>query len=84
MNKQVPNRTIKEWCEDNAEHLKEYNKEWHKDNAKHLKAYNKEYRKDNVERIQAYKKAHEKKRRAGPGTTAGLQQKYKKKKKIRV
>ena len=69
LNKQTPTRTNKEWCEDNAEHIKQYrqdnadhikvrDKDYKQDNADHIKAYKKAYRQDNADHIKAQKKAY--------------------------
>jgi len=60
VNKNVPNRTWKEYQKDNKEkikkYMKEYMKEYQKDNKDKLKEYKKEYRKDKKEKIKEYQK----------------------------
>ena len=63
LNKYIPTRTHQEWYEDNAEHIKEYQKDYYKDNTEHIKQYKqknaehfKQYRKENAEHIKARKK----------------------------
>ena len=51
LNKYIPDRTIKEWRENNKTHLKEYTKEWREINKTHLKEYKKKYRENNKEII---------------------------------
>ena len=54
LNNRMPNRTIKEWIEDNKEKLKQYQKKYNEDNkekiAEKMKEYNKKYREDNKEK----------------------------------
>ena len=69
LNKYIPNRTIKEWREDNKEKIKEYKKkhyknnkqsilEHHKNNKEKLTEYKKEYRENNKEKIKEYNKEY--------------------------
>jgi hypothetical protein len=50
LNKQIPNRTIKEWREDNKESIKEYTKEYRENNKEKAQEYNKEWRENNKEK----------------------------------
>ena len=54
VNKNIPNRTYKEYYETNKNKKKEYMKEYNKDN----KEYKKEYNKKNEEKIKEYKKEY--------------------------
>ena len=67
LNKQVPNRSQKQWREQNKEHYKEYQKDHYEQNKERLKEYqkdhyeqNKEHKKDyyeqNKQTIREYKK----------------------------
>ena len=56
VNKALPTRTNKEWCEDNKDKLKEYMKEYREDNKDKLKEQGKEYQEDNNKAIKKYKK----------------------------
>jgi hypothetical protein len=56
VNKNVPNRTKKEWREDNKEHIAEYHKEWREDNKEHIIEQQKEWREANKERKAEYDK----------------------------
>jgi len=39
LNKRIAGRSHEEWCEDNKEHLKEYNKEYRENNKERIKEY---------------------------------------------
>jgi hypothetical protein len=51
LNKQIPTRTYKEWCEDNKEIIQQKNKEYCKDNRDKIKEHKKQYCEDNKERF---------------------------------
>ena len=56
INKCIAGRTRKEWCEDNAEYKKEYNKKYREENAEKYK----KYREENAEYIkEKHKKYYE-------------------------
>ena len=62
VNKCIPNRTAKEYREENSEKIKASYKNWKEDNKEHLKEYLKEYDKNRnktEERKEAKKKYHE-------------------------
>ena len=46
LNKNIPDRTIKEYREDNIESIKDYQKAYYKDNKESIKDYQKAYHKD--------------------------------------
>ena len=56
VNKNVPNRTKKEWCEINREHIEEQQKEWRLSNKEKSKEYFKNHRENNKEQIAEQKK----------------------------
>jgi post-segregation antitoxin (ccd killing protein) len=58
INKYIPNRTQKEWREDNKEIIAEKNKEWREDNKEIIAEKNKEWREDNKETIKEYNKQY--------------------------
>ena len=58
INKYIPNRTQKEWREDNKEIIAEKNKEWREDNKEKLKEYMKEWKENNKEIIAEKKKIY--------------------------
>ncbi len=58
LNTQVPNRTHKEYKEDNAGKIKDYQKEWYKDNADKEKEYKNQYYKQNADKYKQYKKEY--------------------------
>ena len=43
LNTKIPNRTSKEWFEDNKEYRKDYKKQYRIDNNEYIHIYNKEY-----------------------------------------
>ena len=51
VNKTIPDRTYKEYCEQNKNHILEYHKEYYENNKEKLLEYNKEYYKNNKESI---------------------------------
>jgi hypothetical protein len=51
LNKQVPSRTVKEWCDENREQLLERNREYYKVNKEQILEHNKEYYQDNREQL---------------------------------
>jgi hypothetical protein len=58
VNKVIPNRTRKQWREDNKDKLKEQIKEWRETNKEQIKTYNKEYIEDNKEHIKEQKREY--------------------------
>ena len=75
INKNIAGRTMKEYCNDNKDNikeqkkeyyennkdkLKEKNKEWRENNKDKIKEKNKEYQKENQEEIKEYKKKYKK------------------------
>jgi hypothetical protein len=59
-NKCIPNRTKKEWYEDNKNYIIEKTKQYQKDNKDYYKQYQKQYREDNKDKIKQYKKEYNK------------------------
>ena len=53
INKNIPNRTQKEWCDDNKEYNKEYHKKYHQENKEKNNERNRKYRlyKTEIKRI---------------------------------
>jgi hypothetical protein len=47
VNKFIPTRTLKEYCKDNKDKIKEYSKEYYKNNQDKKKEYQKQYRDKN-------------------------------------
>jgi hypothetical protein len=71
VNKNVPNRTHKEWRKDNKEKIKEQQKEYYQENKEKIKEYqqinkdkkkdyDKKYRQDNKEKVKEYNKEYQK------------------------
>ena len=58
INKTIPTRTYKEWCEDNKEYLQEQKKEYRENNKEYLKEQKKEYYEDKKEIIQEKQKQY--------------------------
>ena len=62
VNKRIPDRTkqeyLKEYYENNSEHIKEYYKEWCENNREHIKEVKKEHRENNKEHIKEVKKEY--------------------------
>ena len=58
VNKYIPDRTIKEWNEDNKDKIKEYSKEWRELNKEYKKEQQKEYYQKNKELINKQKKEY--------------------------
>ena len=67
LNKQVPNRTVGEWNDDNREHRhqyyldnkehnKQYKQQYQQDNKEQIKQRNQQYRQDNREQLSQYTK----------------------------
>ena len=63
VNKYIPNRTKKEWCEQNKEMIQEYNKEYKEQNKELIQEYFKEYREQNKEVIAERNKQYRKQNR---------------------
>ena len=73
VNKNIPNRTNKEWREDNKEYLNKKKKEYYNDNRKQLIAKVKQYCKDNEEHVKNYQKQY---RESNKDNNAEYQKKY--------
>ena len=58
LNRQVPGRTLKEYCQDNSEKIKEYKKKHYKNNSEKIKEDQKQYRKNNTEKIKENQKQY--------------------------
>ena len=58
VNKIIPGRTKKEYCEDNKDKKLEYNKEYRENNKTYIKEYNKEYWENNKTQIKEQKKEY--------------------------
>ena len=58
INKQIPNRTKKEWCENNKGKINEYVKQYKIDNKEEIKLQRAKHYQDNKERISAKSKEH--------------------------
>lgn len=58
LNKVTPTRTMKDYCEDNKEHIKEQKKEWYQLNKEVVCEKNKIYRDKNKERQKEYMKQY--------------------------
>ena len=56
VNKYVPNRTPKEWYQDNKDKKKEEFKEYYQNNKDKIKGKHNEYRQNNKEKIKEYRK----------------------------
>jgi len=54
LNKNIPDRTKKEWTEINKEKLTEYNREYYKNNKEKLAEHQREYYKNNKEKAREY------------------------------
>ena len=59
LNKNIPNRTYKEWCKNNKEKLTGYGKEYRKNNIDKLTGYGKEYYKNNKEKLSIKQKEYQ-------------------------
>jgi len=51
LNTVEPGRTVKEWCEDNKEYLKEHKKKYYQNNIEYFKNQKKEYHENNREKM---------------------------------
>jgi len=72
INKNIPGRTVKEWCEENKDKLKKYHKDYNieylKENKDKIKEYQKEYHKEykieylkkNKDKLKEYQKEYHK------------------------
>ena len=60
LNNVIPSRTLKEYCKNNKEKIKEYQNEYCKNNKEKLNEYQKEYRKNNKDIINEYFKEYRK------------------------
>lgn len=56
LNTDIPNRTPKEWWEDNKERLKILNKQWRTNNREYINEKMRDYRKNNLEKMREYEK----------------------------
>ena len=56
VNKRIPNRTTKEYRENNKDKIKEKKKQYRENNKDKIKEINKEYYEDNKEKIKEYSK----------------------------
>jgi len=63
VNLRVPNRTNKEWCEENREILREKKKIYAKANKEKFDVYMKQYQEENKEKIREQKKIYREKNR---------------------
>ena len=54
VNKNIPNRTQKEWREDNKEKIKEHKKEYYQDNKDRIKEQQKEYHRVNRDKLKEH------------------------------
>jgi len=51
LNTVVPGRTIKEWCEDNKQYLKEHKRKYNENNKEKIKEQRSNFRKNNKEKL---------------------------------
>lgn len=58
LNKQIPTRTQKEYCQYNKENYKQYHKQYYQNNQEQLSENHKEYYQENKEKISEYKKQY--------------------------
>jgi hypothetical protein len=58
VNKNIPGRTRKEWCEVNKDKLDEYQKEWRNENKEKISESSKKYNQDNKEKVSEQKKKY--------------------------
>ena len=58
LNSQIPNRSQKQYREDNKDKIKEKVKEYYEDNKEKIKEKDKQYREDNKDKIKENKKQH--------------------------
>ena len=58
LNKYIPTRTQREWCEDNKEHVASKHKQYYQEHKEQKLAKQKKYNQDNREQIKQYKKQH--------------------------
>ena len=58
VNKKIPGRTQKEWCEDNKEKLKKQKKEYRENNIEKIQEYEREWREENKEKLKKQKKEY--------------------------
>ena len=56
INKNKPNRSVKQWCINNAERCRANKKNWRINNLEHTKRYYKQWRENNVERCRVNNK----------------------------
>ena len=54
LNKNIPTRTYKQYCDDNAEKIKDNHKRYRENNMERLKEWNKQYFKDNADKKKEY------------------------------
>jgi hypothetical protein len=58
INKCIPNRTLKEYYQDNKNRLLDNSKKYYQNNKNYIKEYSKEYRQNNKNKIQQYQKEY--------------------------
>jgi hypothetical protein len=58
VNRIIPDRTMKEWCKNNAEELKEKKKIYFQENAAKFKEYQKQYQQEHVEELKDKRKTY--------------------------
>ena len=58
VNKVIPNRTQREYYQDNKEHISEQHRHWHQDHREQIQEYIKQYNEDNKERLGEYRKQY--------------------------
>jgi len=63
LNSNVPCRTYQEYCEDNREHISEYQKDYHQNNRNQLLENKKEYRETHRKQILEYRETHREQRK---------------------
>ena len=68
VNKNIPGRTPKEYCEENKEQRKEYNKVYYEQNKEHKKEYRKKYGEANKEKHKKYMKEYHQRKKKELGT----------------
>ena len=56
VNKNIPNRTIQEWTQDNKDHITEYKKNWYEANKDSITEYKKGWYEANKDKISARQK----------------------------
>tara|TARA_R110000782_G_C14627757_1_gene394055 strand:- start:31 stop:579 length:549 start_codon:yes stop_codon:yes gene_type:complete len=59
VNKNIPGRTLKEWCQDNKEKIKEYKKKYSQDNKEKISEKRKQYGQDNKQHLKQYRQQYQ-------------------------